>query len=869
MYRLLLHLYPRSFRHEYGGEMRAIVARRRREVRGAAVPLFWLATAAETMADAWRVHLDLTRQDLRLAARALWRSLGFALTTILVTALGIGATTAAFAVADHVLVRPLPFHDPDRLVKLWQDQSFRGYSRMELSPGNFRDWKQSAKSFQGMAAFTGTSANLTGAGQPERLEGAQVTTDLFTTLGVQAALGRPFVATDETGPRPVILSTPLWQALFGGDAGILGRTITLDETPHVVVGVMPASFRFPDRETEFWTPLVFEPEAYEDRSNVFLKVVARLAPGVTIERARAELAVIAGRLERAFPEANAKTGATVIRLRDEVNAQSRTMVLALAGASLCLLLIACLNLANLQLARALQRRRELSVRAAMGAGPERLVRQQLTESLLVALCGGALGVAVAVAAVPLLARLVPTTLPVAEVPGLDLRLLALAAFVTLATGIGFGVVPAMRVARSATFEALRDGSRAGHGPQAERVRSTLVIVEVAASVVLLVAAGLLVHALMRVQQVDPGFRADGVLTMRTALPLPAYRPAARREAFLNRVLTDVRALPSVTGAAYVSFLPMVMRGGVWPVTPEGSGDDRVESRTVSLRLVTPGFFDTMAIPVRAGRDFRDSDGLDPGAPVPEEPPLPSSAIVSESFVRRYLPPGDPLGRRFTLAFVQATIVGVVGDIRVRGLERDSEPQVYLPSAVVPDGALVFYTPKDLVIRTTGDPAALAGPVRAIVGRADPQQPISDLRTLSDIVASETAPRRAQLAVLAGFAALAILLAAIGVHGLLAYVVSSRTREIGVRLALGATGGSILRLVLGRGTALAVLGVAIGAAGAYMAGQALQALLAGVSPADPLTFASAASLAMAMVLAGSAVPALRAMRVDPAVATRAE
>jgi predicted permease len=372
-----------------------------------------------------------------------------------------------------------------------------------------------------------------------------------------------------------------------------------------------------------------------------------------------------------------------------------------------------------------------------------------------------------------------------------------------------------------------------------------------------------------VQQVHPGFEADGVLTMRTALPMPGYQSAARREAFFNRVLSETRALPGVAGAAYISYLPMVMRGGIWPVTPEGVAADPAETRTVSLRLVTPGFFDTLRIPLRGGRDIRASDARAPAAPIVEGQPIATTAVVSESFAREFLGGADALGRRFSIAFLDATIVGVVGDVRVRGLERSSEPQVYLPSAAIPDGALVFYTPKDLVVRSTGALEPLAAAARDIVARADPQQPVSDIRPLADIIAAETAPRRAQLAVLGGFAGVAVLLAGVGLHGLLAFVVSSRTREIGVRLALGARPGSILALVLGRGTGLAALGVAFGVAAAFAVGQTLQALLAGVSPADPASFAVASAVAFATALAGSAWPAMRAAHVDPAVATRAE
>ena len=870
MFALLLHLYPRSFRNEYGAEMRAIIARRRRDVDGVpGVVFFWAQVTVETVRDAFTAHADLMWHDLRHAARTLRRARGYALAVIVLTALGIGVTTAAVSIADHVLVRPLPFHEPDRLVKLWQDQSFRGYSRMELSPGNYRDWKQQSRSFAAMAAFTGASANLTGTTQPERLDGAQVTPDLFQTLGVHAALGRTFVPGDATGPRPVILADRLWRSLFGADPAVLGRSITLDETPHTVVGIMPPTFHFPSRDTEYWTPLVFEPEAYEDRGNVFLRVVARLAPGVTADSARAELNVIAAALARAFPDANAKTGATVVTMRDEVGRLSRSMVYVMAGASVCLLLLACTNLASLVLARAVERRRELSIRVAMGAGAERLMRQQLTESLLLSTTGGVLGIAIAVAAVPLLGELVPTALPIAELPGVDLRMLALVAILTVATGVGFSLLPSLRLSRASGLDALRDSARTGSGRSAERARAAMVVVQVAISVVLLVASGLLVHALWRVQQVHPGFTTDGVLTLRTGLPMPAYQSAARREAFFGRVLGETRALPGVQGAAYISYLPMVMRGGIWPVTPEGVAADPAEQRTVSLRLVTPDFFRTLDIPLRSGRDFAEGDARDPSAPVVQGQPIAAPAIVSESFAREHLGGAEALGRRFAIAFFEATIVGVVGDVRVRGLERTSEPQVYLPSAVVPDNALTFYTPRDLVIRSTGPFDTLIPAVRAAIGRADPQQPVSDIRALADVVEAETAPRRAQLAVLGGYAAAAVLLAAVGLHGLLAFIVSSRTREIGVRLALGAQPASILALVLGRGAALAASGVVAGVAVAYAAGVTLQALLAGVRPYDPASFSVAAVVAFAAAIAGSTWPALRAANVDPAVATRAE
>ena len=869
-YRLLLRLFPKSFRHEYGGEMAAIFAKRRRDATGLwAVTLLWLETVVHAVRDACGVHADLLRQDVGYATRTLLRAKGFAVTSILVMALGVGATTAVFSVADHVLVRPLPFPESGRLVKLWQDDSFRGYSRLELSPAKYRDWKQMATSYSRMAAFTSASMNLTGTGLPERLDGVRATPELFSTLGAHAQLGRTFLPTDTEGTPPVVLGAALWNRLFAGDPNVLGRTVILDEAPHVIVGVMPPTFGFPSRTTDFWTLLEFAADDYEDRDNTFLQVVARLAPGLTVDQARSELRLVAAQLERQYPEATTKTSATVVRLRDELGTQARLMLLALAGASLCLLLIACMNLAHLLVARALGRRRELAVRVAIGAAPERLIRQLLTESLLVTGCGGVLGVLIAIAATPLIARLVPTSLPIAEMPGVDFRLLGLAAIVTLATGVAFGVLPAVRVARSTRLDALRESAPVGAGRATERLRSGLVVAEIAASVALLVAAGLLMRALWHVQQVDPGFRTEGVLTMRTALPWPAYRSTARREQFFERVLTDIRGLPEVQAAAYISFLPMVMRGGIWAVTPDGQPVDPAESRMASLRLVTPGFFDTLQIPLREGRDVRPGDTLNPTTPLVEGVPVPSVAVVSAAFVRDYLSGGKPLGQRFRIGFLEATIVGVVGDIRVRGLEQDSEPQVYLPSAAVPDGSLINYAPKDLVIRSAGSTAALAPAVRQIIQRADPQQPVSDVRTLGEVVEDEMASRRAQLRVLAAFSGLAVLLAGIGIHGLLAFVVTGRRREIAVRMALGAGSGRILRLVVGRGLVLAGCGVVLGLGGAYAAGASLQALLAGVSPTDLPTFGGAAGLALAMALAGSLWPALGALRVDPVSATRAE
>ena len=858
-YRLLLRLYPADFRAEYGDEMAAIWSQRRRDT---ALVVFWIATLCEVLLNAAAVHWDILRQDLRYTLRTLARSPGFALTAVLVLALGVGANTAAFSVTDFVLIRPLPFSHPDRLVRLWE--KVPGYSEMELSPANYVDWKRMSHSFDGMGAFWTISANLVGQGQPEHLEGASVTADLLPLLGVQPFMGRLFTAAEdrEGAPGTVLLSYDLWQALFGGDPGVIGRHVDLDNEPYVIIGVMPRVFHFPSRNAEFWTPMRFHEhdDDFRDRTNNYLNVVARLKPEVSVAQAQAEMNVVAGQLERQFPRENRQTTSFVIPLRDDFSQQSRLLLMALSGAALCVLLIACANLANLLLARALVRQRELAVRTAMGAGRERLVRQMVTESLVLALIGGALGVLVAVATVPLLTRLVPAVLPIAQSPTVDLRVLIFAAAVSLLTGLGFGVFPALRACRQSDLIPLREGARAGGGRK-ERLRSALVVAEVTASVVLLVSAGLLVRALLRIQSTDPGFRTEGVVTLKTALPMPKYEKTASRAAFYDRVLSGVRALPGVSNAAYISFLPMVMGGGIWPVEVAGKLEEmtRSGSRTASLRFVTPGFFSTLGIPLHRGRDVSDSDTMD----------TPFAAVVSESFVRRYWPDQDPLGRHFKMAFHDRVIVGVVGDIRVRGLERTSEPQVYIPYRQVNDGWLIGYVPKDLVVHSASAPGSLLPAIREIIHDADAEEPISNVRTMADIVAGQTASRTTQLRVLGAFAFVAFLLAGVGIHGLLSFAVSRRTREIGVRIALGAQPSGIVRMVLRQGALLAVAGVLPGILLAYAAGRALEGLLAGVKPADPATFAGAIGLSVLMTVLGSLAPALRAVHIDPIAAIRSE
>jgi predicted permease len=869
LHSFLLRLYPASFRAEYGAELTHIFSQRRRNATNPISILYvWVTELIDILVNASGVHVDILRQDLRYTVRTLARTPGFTLAAIIVTGLGIGATTAVFSITDHVILRPLPFTNPDQLVQLWQQTP--AYSRVELSPPNFQDWRRLSPSFEEMAAYSGFAANFLSNGEPRRLDGTAVTPEFFSILKQKPLFGRTFTTEDARGnaPRTVLMSYALWQSAFGGAADIVGRSVRLDNDSFTVIGIMPADFFFPVRGTQIWTLLNVSAPNNQARDNLYLYAIARLKSGVTIDKARSEMSVIADQLAREYPKENAKTGALVEPLGNQIPSQTRLLLWALFGASLCVLLIACTNLASLLLARALARRKELTVRAAIGAGRERLVRQLLTESMTLALAGGMFGVVVAVVALPLLTVLVPSTLPIGNATVFDARVFSFAAVITLGTGLLFGVLPAMRMCAGTDGIGLREGSRSGIGGTRERLRAVLVVSQITIAVVLLISAGLLIRALWRVQAIDPGFRADSVLAMQTSLPMPRYAPTTTRISFYGEVLSQVRALPGVANAAFISSLPMFQGGGIWPIAI-ASGDaaeGTAGAQTAAMRFVTPEYFNTMRIPIRSGRDFSDSDTLQTLFVV----------IVSESFANRYWPNEDAVGRRFHFAmenfpFAQQdrTIVGIVGDVRFRGLERTNEPQVYLAYRQVPDGTTTFYAPKELVVRTSTDTAAMAPTVRSIIKKADPELPISAVRTLRDVVDLQTAPRSTQIRLVASFAALALLLAAVGIHGLLSFTVGQRSAEFGLRIALGAESRSILSMVFREGLVLACIGTALGLILSYYAGRWMQALLAGVAPSDPMTLAVAGALAFTMTLSGSLLPAFRAMRTDPTTVIRGE
>jgi predicted permease len=867
-YRMLLRLYPASFRADYSAELTRTFEER---VRNDGSVSALLSAVTDVVPNAIAAHWELLVQDLRYTARTLNGSRGFAVAAILVTALGVGANTATFSVADFVLFRPLPFKEPNELVRLCEGpKDGGGWGCMnQSSPANLRDVANSAtRAFEMWASWTGASANLVGRGEPVRVSAAQVTPRLFPLLGVAPFMGRSF---DTTGIGPiapassaeantVVLSHGFWQTYFGSDPNILGVSVQLDGESFRIIGVMPPPFRFPSNDVQLWMPLRFSDSTFVNRNNNYLDAIARLRDGVTYEQGRAELAAIYTRMQRDFPETNAETGFSYFRQRDYVMPRNRLMLLALCGASLCMLLLTCANLANLLLVRAAGRERELAVRSALGAGRERLIRQMLTESVTLATLGGVAGVGAAALAMPLLGLLVPQGLPLDGGPQLDVRVLGIAAVFAVLTGLGFGLVPAMRAGGATGFSALREGARGGGGRQ--RLRTALVAVEVAVSVMLLISSGLFIRAIWRVQAVNPGFKAEGVVTMRTDLPTPKYAEPAPRAEFYDRVLAEVRALPGVEQAAFASGLPMVLQGGIAGVSIPGRPVPPQRRDGVAFRFVSSQYFSALHVPLQRGRDISDDDT--------REREL--VAVVSESFITKHFPGEDGIGKQFVVRDELRTIVGIVGEIKTRGLERTNEPQIYLPAKQPPaQGLGGLYIPKTLVIRAPGPRGgtALVPAIRDIVRRVDADQPISGVRMMSDVLDGQFATRAAQLRILGALALLALLLAGVGIHGLLAFTVAQRGREIGVRMALGANPGGVARMVVGDATRMAIIGVIPGVIGAYLAARWMSALLFGVEPGDPFTIITASVLCLVTAMLAALRPAMRAAKVDPMSALRAE
>jgi predicted permease len=795
--------------------------------------------------------------DVRFAVRLLWRSPVFSLIAVITLALGIGANAAIFSAVYDAILLPLPYQDPERVVMVWEDASFVSFPRNTPAPANYYDWKRMNHSFADMAATRAQSANLTTDGPPEQVLGRGVTANFFSVLGISPLLGRSFTEDeDRTGAPVAVISYGLWQRRYGGESSVIGKAIPMSGTRRTIIGVTPRRFVFRNREVDFWIPIHFTPTDAAQRNSHYLNVVARLAPDVSVEAARTDMTTVARQLGKDYPQSNSRLGAVVVPIREDLLGDVHVELIVLMAAAGCVLLIACANLASLLLARAANRRGELAVRASLGATTARLARQLTIEGIVLAVAGGATGLAVAPLSMRLLGRLIPTTMPAMDRVAVSGPVLLFTLALSVLTGVLFSLIPAVEAARASLVVGLHHAGRLALGRH--RFGSAMVVVQVAAAMALLVSTGLLLRALSNLRGVDLGFKAEHALTARTTLPVEKYADKAGRLAFYDRVLAEVRALPDVENAGYVSTMPFQSIGNTRSYRYD-SGLGEGEPTDALFRVGTNSYLQTLGVQLISGRLIDNRDGAD----------APKVIVVNETLARRHWPHENPLGHRLSFGFGNSdapwfTIVGVVKDVRERGYEREMKPGVYIAFAQTDGG-----TPENLVVRVKGNPPALTASIRRIVAAVDPEQPVAAVRTLEEIVDLDVADRQQQLMLLGAFAGLALVLSAIGLYGLLAYNVSERRREIGVRMALGAQVRTVVGGILGRGILLTAGGLVMGAIIALVAGRAMQSLLYGVGASDPISFGlSAAAFTMVAFLA-SALPALRAARVDPMLALREE
>jgi len=804
-------------------------------------------------------------RDIRYSIRVLLKNPAFTVTALLTLALGIGVNTAIFSVVDSVLLRPLPMNDADRVVSVWEHNLRAGVDRNEMAPANYFDLRNQNQVFEGVGAFGDLSMNLTGAGEPEQLDARIVTANVFSLLGVKPALGRTF-SPEEDQPglhRVVVLSDGLWRRRFNSDPGIVGRNITLNAESFTVVGVMPPDFFFPVREGELWTPWAMQPEEASGRGDHYVRTIARLKPGVTIEQANAEVERISARLSNEYPRTNEGLGFLVSSFHEDYVGNLRTPILILFAAVALVLLIACANVANLLLAQASSRRREIAIRTALGASRLAIVRQLLVESMLLAGGGAVLGLLGAIWGVQWLAKLVPESLSQLESVSVDARVFVFTLGVTLLTAIVFGAVPAFHASRSKPGETLSDVGRDAAGGMSGRfTRRVLVVAEVAVAVVLLVGAGLLMRSFQRLRQVDPGFRTDNLLTMRTVLPNSKYKGPEQRRAFYDELLRRVNELPGVESAGVITFLPLSFSGMNFSFSVEGrAAPGDMELPLAAYRAVSPDYFRAMGIPLQRGRVFDSRDTVD----------VPPVIVVNRRLAEQFWPGEDPTGKRMKIGPVDsqnpwAIVAGVVGDSRQSGLYGEQNFELYVPYAQERRG---FVAPRDLVVRTSGDAASLAGAVRQAVWAVDKDQPISNVRTMDQVLATAVSRERFQTLLLALFATLALVLACVGLYGVISYAVVQRTHEIGVRMALGAQPADVLRLVINQGMLLTLIGLVIGVAGAFAVTRVMTEMLFGVTATDPLTFVGVPLVLGVIALLACYIPARRATKVDPLMALRYE
>ncbi|HZS04396.1 MAG TPA: ABC transporter permease [Blastocatellia bacterium] len=799
--------------------------------------------------------------DLRYGLRVLFKKPGFTVVAVVALALGIGANTAIFSVVNAVLLRPLPYPNPEQLAWVWVDNRREGIREDITSYPNFEDWRKQNQVFQGLAGVRTQRFNLTGNGDPEEVRGASVSANFFELMGVSQMTGHGFTTEDEQEghDQVVVLGHGLWQRRFGGDPGVVGGTISLNGRSMTVVGIMPRGFQFPDK-VELWRPLAPNNDLRQARGAFWLPVIGRLKPGVTRAQAQAEMGVIGDRLEQQYPGANQGYGINVVTMQEQMVGRIRLALLVLLGAVAFVLLIACANVANLLLVRAASRQREIAIRAALGASRWRVVRQLLTESVLLAVAGGVIGLVVARWGLDLLVTLGPRDLPRLESVGLDRTVLFFTLGLSLLTGIVFGLVPALQSSRLGLNEVLKEGGRSETGGAGGgRVRGLLVATEIALSLVLLIGAGLLLRSAWRLEQVNPGFSPDHLLKVRLSLPPSKYREGTNVAAFYQQLIERLGALPGVQAVGATSSVMMnrVHASATFsiegrPLPPQGQRPE------LPLDSVSPGYFEALGIPIVKGRAFTEQDKRD-GLQV---------VIVNETMARRFWPGEDPVGKRFTFGdpgpnAQWLTVVGVVRDTKRQGLDTEVRMESFLPHAQDPVRAM------EVVVRTADNPLAMTRTVREAVWAMDRDLPLSEIQTVEQLFGERVAPRRFNLLLFGLFAGVALVLAVVGIYGVMSYAVAQRTHEIGIRMALGAQRGDVVKLVISQGMRMVVTGVVVGLAGAFALTRLMAGLLFGVSAADPLTFALIAVLLLLVALVACYLPARRATRVDPLVALRYE
>jgi putative ABC transport system permease protein len=803
--------------------------------------------------------------DLHYALRGLLKKPLFAALTIVTLALGIGANAAIFSVVNGVLLRSLPYPEPDRLMRVWTYNPRQGFDKDVAPYPNFADWRSQSRSFEQLAAFAGASFSLTGAGDPAQLRGATVTPSFFPALNVQPLLGRWINEQDATPghEQVVVLEHGLWERRFGRDRAIVGRSVQLNGQPYEVIGVMPPAFDYPENAA-FWVPLapVGQAGAYmRSRTAFWLDVIGRLRSDVTQAAAQAEMDTIARRLEQQYPDANAGQGIRLTSLHEETVGDVRRGLLILLGAVGCVLLIACANVANLLLTRATGRQKELAIRVALGAPRRRLLGQVLTESVVLALAGGVAGLFLAAWGVAALQSSAPTNIPRLSDIVIDARVFAFTFAVALVTGLIFGLVPAWHSASATQADALKEGGRAGsEGARGRRVRHVLAVVEVAIALVLLIGAALLVRSFAAIARTDLGIDPRNVLVLTIELPRQKYTEGARVAQFFEQLSERLAALPGVRSVGVGSSILLSRLPQSSTISIEGRPVSRDDVNIpVPYDTVTNGYFATLSIPLSRGRFFSAED----------TPTAPGRVLVNESFVHRFFPGADPIDKRVTFDNPQnkdaqwLTIVGVVADTRRGGVDRAPWAELYFNLQQSPDRRL------NVLVRTAGDPRALARAAQEQVWRLDPGQPVTSVRTVEELVARGQANRRFTMAMLGAFALVALALAAVGIYGVIAYSTQQRTQEIGIRVALGATRGTVMRMVLSDALKIGAMGVAIGIAIAAALTRLLAGLLFGVSAHDPLTFAVVPIVLLAIAVLASWIPARRALAVDPMIALRAE